>query len=332
MKETIKKTIKIVGLVLVAILVTSCLLPYAIPLSKAQDLSSLTPFENSSYVTIQDTMLHYRLFLPETQTPRGKILFVHGLGGSTYSYEKTAPVLAKQGFLVVAIDLPLFGYSERIDDFDHSQRNRSDILWKFLDFIDIRIEAAGRTQQGWHLAGHSMGGGTVAAMASMREDTTESLILIDGALFENSRNSGLLTFFPPVFRWLQIILERSIIKEKNIRSFLESAYGKEPTEADVEGYYQPLSQPGTARAVKAFLKTSRNLPIGELGGKSIPVLAIWGEDDTWVPVSDIERIRAIFPQMVVKIIAEAGHVPMETHPEEFTAFLLEFLLSLSAKN
>jgi 2-hydroxy-6-oxonona-2,4-dienedioate hydrolase len=328
MKKTMKKTMKIIGLVLVAILVSSCLLPYAIPLSKAQDLSSLTPFENSSYITIRDTTLHYRLFLPETSIPRGKILFVHGLGGSTYSYEKIAPVLAEKGFLVVAIDLPLFGYSERIDDFNHSQRNRGVILWEFLHFIDIRIEAAGRIQQGWHLAGHSMGGGTVAAMASMREDKTASLILIDGALFENSRNSGLLTFFPPVVRWLQIILERSIIKEKNIRSFLESAYGKEPTEADVAGYYQPLSQPGTARAVKAFLKTSSNLPIEELKGMFIPVLAIWGEEDTWVPVSDIERIQAIFPQMVVKIIPGAGHVPMETHPEEFTAFLLEFLFSL----
>jgi len=331
MKKTMKKTMKIIGLALAAILVTSCLLPYAIPLSEAQDLSKLTPFDNSAYISIQNITLHYRLFLPETQAPRGKILFVHGLGGSTYSYEKTAPDLAREGFLVVAIDLPLFGYSERLGDFDHSQRNRGYLLWEFLEFIDTRIEPA-RHVKGWHLAGHSMGGGTVAAMASMYEQKTESLILIDGALFENSRNSGLITFFPPVVRWLQIFLERSIIKEKNIRSFLESAYGKEPTEADVAGYYSPLSQPGTARAVKAFLKTSRNVPIEELKGMSIPVLAIWGEEDTWVPVSDIERIQVIFPQMVVKIIPGAGHVPMETHPEEFTKILLEFLFSLSTNN
>jgi pimeloyl-ACP methyl ester carboxylesterase len=320
-----KRIVKILGIVLLVLLVCSCLLPYAIPLSRPSDNALLQPYSNSAYLTIDEVSLHFRLFQPVAKDFLGKILFVHGLGGSTYSYEKTAPALAEAGYLVVAVDLPLFGYSQRLETFDHSQANRSRLLWDFLDALDARLPLE-EARHGWHLAGHSMGGGTVAAMAAARQQRTASLILIDGALFETSRNTGLVTFFPPVVRWLQIVLEKSIIREKNIRSFLTSAYGKQPTDADVAGYLDALSVPGTALAVRSFLKTSRNLPVEELRGLSMPALAIWGSDDTWVPFSDTQRIKEFIPQLEIRSIAGAGHIPMETHPAEFNQVLLNFLL------
>jgi 2-hydroxy-6-oxonona-2,4-dienedioate hydrolase len=326
--KQMKRIVKILGIVVLVLLVCSCLLPYAIPLSHPSDTALLQPYSNSAYLTIGDVTLHYRLFKPTTEKLQGKILLVHGLGGSTYSYEKTAPVLAEAGYLVVAVDLPIFGYSERIADFDHSQVNRSRLLWDFLDVLDIRL-SLDWARLGWHLAGHSMGGGTVAAMAANRQERTASLILIDGALFETSKSAGLVTFFPPVVRWLQIVLEKSILREKNIRSFLASAYGTQPTDADVAGYLDALSVPGTALAVRSFLKTSRNVPVEELRGLSMPALAIWGSDDTWVPFSDTQKIEAFIPQLEIRPIKGAGHIPMETHPAEFNRILLEFLLVVS---
>jgi len=320
----VKRIAKIAGILLVVLLVCSCLLPYAIPLSHPEDPTLLMPYPNSAFMAIDEVTLHYRLFQPVEGQIRGKILLVHGLGGSTYSYEKTAPVLAEAGFLVVAVDLPLFGYSQRLETFDHSQANRSQLLWDFLDALDARLPLD-QARQRWHLAGHSMGGGTVAAMAAARQKQTASLILIDGALFETSRSTGLITFFPPVVRWLQIVLEKSIIREKNIRSFLASAYGHDPSDADVAGYLDALSVPGTALAVKSFLKTSRNLPVDALGGLSMPVLAIWGAEDTWVPFTDTQKIKEFIPQLVIRPIAGAGHIPMETHPSEFNRILLEHL-------
>jgi len=326
--KQMKRIVKSLGIVVLVLLVCSCLLPYAIPLSHPQDLTSSSPYPNSAYLTIDEVSLHYRVFQPARQSVLGKILLVHGLGGSTYSYEKTAPALAEAGYLVVAVDLPLFGYSQRLQTFDHSQANRSRLLWDFLDVLDARLPLDW-ARQGWHLAGHSMGGGTVAAMAADRQERTASLILIDGALFETSRSTGLVTFFPPVVRWLQIVLEKSIIREKNIRSFLASAYGNEPSDADVAGYLDALSVPGTALAVRSFLETSRNVPVEELAGLSMPALAIWGVQDTWVPFSDTQKIKDFIPQLEIRPIEGAGHIPMETHPAEFNRILLEFLSLLT---
>lgn len=285
---------------------------------------TIRPYDNSRYYEVDDIVVHYRMFLPETESIKGKILLVHGMGGSTYSFEKTVLTLTDAGYLVLAADLPGFGYSSRPEDFDHGQRSRSALLWGLLDEVD-EASLTDSGAMGWHLTGHSMGGGTVAAMAVAREDRTESLILIDGALLENERGGGLLFDIPPVTRWIQIALEHIVIRESNIRSFLRSAYGAEPTEAQISGYLDPLSLSGTARGAAQLLRTSENIPLQELSRLKIPVTAIWGEKDSWVHLSDTEQIRNVLPQLEVKIIEGAGHVPMESHPETFKRAMLSAL-------
>lgn len=319
-----KKGLKWFGIILLSFITLLSIVPYLVPLSRSGDVTRIRPYDNSRYYEADDIVVHYRMFIPETESIKGKILLVHGMGGSTYSFEKTVLELTDAGYLVLAADLPGFGYSSRPMEFNHSQRSRSALLWGLLDEVD----EASLTDTGamrWHLAGHSMGGGTVAAMAVEREDRTESLILIDGALLENERGGGLLFDIPPVMRWIQVVLEHFIIRESNIRSFLRSAYGMEPTQEQVAGYLDPLSLPGTARGAAQLLRTSENIPLQELSRLIIPVTAIWGEKDSWVPLSDTNQIRNVIPQLDVKIIEGAGHVPMESHPEAFNSALLSVL-------
>lgn len=318
-----KKVLKWIGIVLLGMILLASIVPYLVPLSRSEDVTKIRPYDNSMYYEANGAVVHYRLFLPATESVKGKILLVHGMGGSTYSFEKTVPELTAAGYMVVAADLPGFGYSSRPEEFDHSQKSRSALLWGLVDEVD-ETSPEGFGAEGWHLGGHSMGGGTVAAMAVDREDSTKSLILIDGALLENDRG-GLLFSIPPVTRWIQVALEHYVIRAVNIRSFLESAYGKEPTEEQVSGYLDPLSLPGTARGAAQLLRTSENIPLEELSRLSLPVTAIWGENDSWVPLSDTDRIRDVLPQLEVEIIEGAGHVPMESHPEAFNAALLSAL-------
>lgn len=319
-----KKIMKWTGIALLGLLLLLLILPYLVPLSRSGDVTMLRPYDNSMYFEKDGVAVHYRLSLPETESIRGKILLVHGMGGSTYSYEKTVPELTAEGYLVIAADLPGFGYSSRPEMFDHSQKSRSALLWALLDEVEkTSVPVTGA--QGWHLGGHSMGGGTVAAMAVERQDRTEQLILIDGALLENDMGGGFLFGLPPVIRWVQVALERFVIRENNIRSFLRSAYGMEPTAQQVSGYLEPLKLPGTARGAASLLRTSENLPLQDLSSLKIPVTAIWGEKDSWVPLSDTEEIKKVLPQLEVTIIEGAGHVPMESHPEIFNASLMDAL-------
>ena len=98
-----------------------------------------------------------------------------------------------------------------------------------------------------------------------------------------------------------------------------------PKQEDISGYYEPLAIPGTARSASALLKSAENMPAANLEQLTMPVLAIWGEKDTWVPVTETDRILSLMPQTVVKIVQGAAHCPMETHPERFNEYLLDWL-------
>lgn len=57
----------------------------------------------------------------------------------------------------------------------------------------------------------------------------------------------------------------------------------------------------------------------------IPVLACWGEDDTWVPADRGRELAARIPGAHFEPIPAAGHLVQEDNPAELTATLLGFL-------
>lgn len=313
-----KKIIRVIIVLLIMIWIA----PYLFPLSRAASEGVTRPFENS-YVF--ENALHYRIWSPKTDQIKGKILMVHGLGGSTYSFGANAPFLADNGYLVIAVDLPGFGYSERGTDINHAQQHRAEILWDLLETVDQTLITDAKYQD-WHLAGHSMGGGTVGAMAAIAPKRTKSLTLIAGALSQREQGTSWLLEIPPVGRALQVLLENIFINEKRIGDLLASAYGRPLNATEVTGYLAPLQVKGTARGLLNFVQTSENMPLFELLNYQGPTLALWGEKDTWVPLQEIERIRAYVPELEVVIISGAAHCPMETHPEVFNQDFLMFLL------
>lgn len=326
MKKKLKPWLRYLRNFILILIFILIVFPYVLPLSHPEEATY--PYANSHQLFIDETYIHYRVYEAATEIPLGKVLLVHGLGGSTFSYEKNAPVFAEAGYHVITVDLPGFGYSSRKLDENHNQRHRSKLLWTLLEEVDKKITSDMTTDMPWHLGGHSMGGGTVAAMAYENPVSTASVIFIDGALFETSR-SNTLTTLPIISRWLQIALEYVLIKPKRIESFLTSAYGQPPSSEDIDGYLNPLSVSGTARSATALLKTAQNMPKDNLSQLDMPVLALWGENDSWVPVSDTQRIKATIPKTDIKIIKNAGHCPMETHPEEFNQLFLDWLSTVN---
>lgn len=327
-KINLKRFLKRVLAFILIMLIILSVFPYLVPLSKEAALS--LPYENSALFTAGETTIHYRTYAPQGDSYLGYVVMIHGLGGSTFSYEQNAPTLAAQGYYVITLDLPGFGYSSRKSDEDHSQKHRAELVWQCLDQVEAQANttSVAKTPIRWHLAGHSMGGGTVAAMAYQEPERTESIIFVDGALFENDRGGlGDINLFsiPMIERWVQVALEHVIINEKRIQTFLESAYGQTPTDEQVTGYLKPLKVEGTARAAASLLKTAENLPESALATITTPAMAIWGVDDQWVPISQTKRLNNLMPQLEIIAIEGAGHCPMETHAEIFNEFLLGWL-------
>jgi len=303
---------------------SSCLLPYAFTLSTSDGVRPEGPYEDSSFEEIDGVWIHYRLVLPQTTDIKGKLLLVHGLGGSTYTFNSAIVALVDAGFAVVAVDLPGFGYSGRPEKFDHSQEHRAQILWTLLDSIDSVTAIPMMQKHGWHLVGHSMGGGTVVAMAVARPAETASLVLVAGALELSRGVSSLVLAFPPFTRWARLYLERSLLTEQKAGELLSEAYGREADGHELSVYLEPLQLPGTARSLTSMVRTTRSIPLDNLKSLHMPVAAIWGDSDTVVPIEKSRAIGVRIPQLRLYIIEEAAHIPMETHVEEFNAALLEF--------
>lgn len=326
-KNLTKKHIllKRILIVVLAILFLVSIFPYFMPLSKPATLA--LPYDNSEIITIDDTTIHYRTYSPQNANYLGNVVMIHGLGGSTFSYEKSAPFLASQGYYVITLDLPGFGYSSRNPDENHAQTHRASLIWQCLDQIEEQIKQSYNIKESvkWHLVGHSMGGGTVAAMAHQDPVRTQSIVLVDAALFETGRGGFTLSSVPMFVRWVQVALEHVIINEDRIGTFLKSAYGRAPTSEQVAGYLKPLQINGTARAAASLLKTAENLPESALATLEVPALAIWGKEDQWVPFTDTDRIKTLMPQLKIIAIEGAGHCPMETHSDIFNNHLLTWL-------
>lgn len=291
-------------------------LPFLLPRGE-ELLPGGLPFPESRIIGLEGTSIHYRVFPAEGEL-KGQVFLLHGLGGSTFSWRETVPTLTRAGYRVLAADLPGFGYSDRKAGLDHSQEARGALMWKLLN-------QEGLPGLGWILGGHSMGGGTVAAMAMSRPDQVEGLFMADGVVRESSAGFlGKLLAFPPFFRWGEVILARSI-GEGNIRNLLEGAYGQVPDGNAVGGYLRPLEFQGTAASLLEMSRTMRQPSPIPLEDGAYPLLYIRGAEDEWVGPEEGETLKKLRPDGLFAEIPGAGHCPMETHPEAFGSILLQWL-------
>ena len=312
-KGLLKKT----ALVFLAIFIVLSLLPYLLPqVELGGDRYDLV-YSNSNFSQVRNIDLHYRIW-ESGGADKGNILLVHGFGASTFSWRYTAPYLQERGYRVLAVDLPGFGLSERVIGFDHSADNRADLLWVLLDQL--------YPGEKWHLVGHSMGGATVSSMALMETERCISLTLAAGALaqFEPSLFSYFLKY-PPASRWIRVIAGRQMLNEERVEMLLISAYGREPEPAEIEGYYLPLTVENSDAVLADLIKSAPTPLLNRVSEIRAPVLLIWGENDTWVPLNQGIDLEKLIPGATLVVLESEGHCPMETAPGLFNYYLQNFL-------
>jgi 2-hydroxy-6-oxonona-2,4-dienedioate hydrolase len=274
-------------------------------------------FAESEFKTVEGIELHFRQFGDDAGSA-GNILLVHGFAGSTFSWRHLIPALELEGYRVIAVDLPGFGLSERTTTFAYTSTARAELLWALLN----TIEPGAR----WHLVGHSMGGGTIAAMALQKPEMVESLVLVAGAIPGNgSARSTWLLRYPPASRWVRQLTTRYLLAESNVYSMLTSAYGRVPDPAEFAGYYGPLLIENSDASLAAMLKVSDPPLKEQLSTVDQPVLLIWGEEDTWVTLTEGTKLTDLFAHAELVTLAGEGHCPMETAPVIFNDILLNFL-------
>ena len=304
---------------LLVIIIVLMMIPYFIPRDFNQEIPQ-QPFTNSKfYYSDQDVMIHTRIWEPDGEV-KGQVLLIHGLAASTFSFRNQTEALASEGYFVVAVDLPAFGYSDRQKGVDHSQQSRATILWQVLD----QIKADYSLENAWSLIGHSMGASTTLALSNQRPQDVSKLVLIAPAITQNN-NSIRWLLRSPLGEWLKVYLRYIAINEASFARLLESASNQPVSDDMVLGYLEPLKTKGTNQALLDFVASAKNVLIQDWSATQIPVLVIWGEQDAWVPYDQINEIEPYIPELTLLVLEDQGHLPHEMAYEAVNDKIIEFL-------
>lgn len=279
------------------------------------------PFPESRFATISGLSVHYRTWAPSGE-PTGKVLLLHAVGGSTYEFNRIVPLLVADGLSVVAVDLPGFGYSDPALKFDHTVENRLGVIWTLLDRLDTDENQFNPLAK-WYIVGHDMGGEFAVWMALDRPGRIAGLVL-ESTILGKNRPGGRMAWFPPV-RWaLRAWINNSLFTADGVRELLADAYGRPPSEEEVDGYLAPLVLRDADKALVNFAKTVGS-EVPDLASVTVPVLIVWGSEDTWRSVEEGRQNAEQLSGGQFTVIPGAGHVPTDTHPEEFVGILTEWI-------
>jgi pimeloyl-ACP methyl ester carboxylesterase len=176
------------------------------------------------------------------------------------------------------------------------------------------------------VAGLSMGGPVAARYTILHPEKVAGLILIAPEVSPISWKDIFPLNLPVVGDYLMAAVMEPIILPK-----LQAADFVHPEKfPDWESRYRvQLRYQGTGRAL---LSTIRNLTstnptevYRHLGDLDIPVLLVWGKDDTTIGEDQISLLQHLVPDIQTFVVDDAGHLPHYERADLVNPRLLQFL-------
>lgn len=255
------------------------------------------------------------------------VLFIHGLGGNISHWTKSVNELSAD-FKCIAIDLPGYGYSDRITAIKEKELLQfyADVISEFLKKKKIKKV---------FLAGHSMGG-QIAIINALQNKRVKKLILAAPAGFETFTEKEMQLLIastaPAVFEKQEEIV---------IRNNFKLNFFQQP--ADAEKLIQDRLQMKSCNGFKLYCETvSEGIkgmlkhPVKDaLQNLTIPVLILYGANDALIPnkylhpalktAELVKQCAGLIPNCKVAIIENAGHLVQFEKSSETNNIIKNFL-------
>ncbi|MCU1323161.1 MAG: alpha/beta hydrolase [Acidobacteriaceae bacterium] len=238
------------------------------------------------------------------------IVMLHGAGDSWHSYDRVFPLLPRR-FRVYAITLRGHGLS----DHPATGYSSADFAGDVLDFMEqMKISHA-------TLVGHSLG-----------SFVSQKVAELDGA-------SG----SPRIDRVVLIGSGPGLVKSSDGASALMNVFSglKDPVpytfarDFQASTIYHPVpaaffeTMVGEAQRVSADtwhgLGGGHREPVEELKKIQVPVLVLWGEQDSIFKRADEDLLVKTLPHAKFSVYPETGHALHWERPERFTREMLAFI-------
>ena len=283
---------------------------------------------NGTFVDAGDVRLFVQTAGDDNNPP---IIITHGMAAWSETWRKTIDVLADAGWYVVAVDMPPFGFSERPHDKTYWRESQAGRIAAIIDTLDLDNAV---------LFAHSYGSRTAFETAMRYPERIRALVTVDPALdgvYDDSNEtssmpllSHVLSVAPLRFAFVASTMTNPLLAKKFLQSFMHKT--ETATDEVVAVYQMPGALKGSTRDfghwILGFLRGEdtgysrdreryKNLPM--------PVIIIWGREDTTTPLSDGEALHAYIPNSELLVIDGVGHMPHIEDTAAFNELLVESL-------
>lgn len=248
---------------------------------------------------------------------RVPVVYVHGFLSSSSTWKRVLTP-ASAGRDGIAVDLPGAGFSDRPWPWDYTVFGQARHLLRYLD------------ARGWRrvvLVGNSLGGAVCEAVAVARPERVAGLVLVDAASPRMRVPLGFRLLRTPVVGDLQLELLVRPVMGYTLRHRLY-ARPERVTEETVDDWWRPVPVPGTRRAAIEGVRTSFRGTEGLVEKIRLPTLVVWGMEDALLPAAQGLDLAAAIAGARYVALPDAGHLPQEEVPGEFSSAVAAFLRGL----
>lgn len=277
------------------------------------------PFENSAFYNQGDYSIHYRTY--SVDNAKNQIMLIHGFGLSSASFEDMAAEYNKEGYSVVTVDMPNFGYSSR-ETKNTNFVDREELVYGLMN------ELGGK----WILGGHSMGGGIAANVAVDHPESVEGLVLFAPQVSMQANESMAKMMRSDIITGIFDAFIKYGVKIPFIMNILVAASFsdvKYSTTYDCSKISNPLKIKGTGAGWAIMASHTRGIDSAAFGKLEMPICVITCSNDLVAQASNLDPItKSGAVNMEVIEVNKGGHMMFEYDAANTVALTMNTLESI----
>lgn len=242
------------------------------------------------------------------------LIILHGLFGSSDNWTSIARSLEKD-FTVYLPDLRNHGKSPHSDDHDYNSMRED--LHELVTELNL---------DKFYLAGHSMGGKTAIAYALKWPEKLLGLLIADISPFVSGKSGG------PEYNHHAGILNSMLsldLSQINSRAEAEKAIAEKISSPSIRGFVLKnlershgnkfewkLNAPSLLSNLEKIMEGIDRNDVFRYQVTGFPVIFIKGKESEYLPDSDYEDVKRIFPAAEIVEVEGAGHWIHADRPDE----------------
>lgn len=248
------------------------------------------------------------------------VLLVHGFGTSSFVWREVAPQLAINNCTAFAVDLFGYGESDRPFDADFGIVAQAEYLDRALTALRLRSAT---------VVGLDLGGAVCLALAGLRPDRVERLILVNPIALDEVPAGDIKSMQKNTARFVLRVSRGVLGAAPLLGELLRGSVADQQHMPDplVARYLAPYVGKEGVDHLLALARSvdGEDLEEIDLGTLPQPTLIVWGEQDKWVNPRFPDKLAETIPGSRLARMPNVGRLVPEESPEALGGLILDFL-------